>query len=91
MPRRKASVVDVYVGRQVRRRRIELGLKQAKIADFLGVSAQQVQKYENALDRISAGNLFAIAMILQVPVSYFFAGVDNAFLYRHAVGRRFRG
>jgi transcriptional regulator with XRE-family HTH domain len=67
--------VDRHVAARIRQRRQELGIKQIEIADFIGVSAQQMQKYESGKDRITAGYLFAIAMMLGVRVDYFCEGV----------------
>jgi transcriptional regulator with XRE-family HTH domain len=68
--------IDVQVGKAVRERRITLGLSQTEIADALGLTFQQVQKYEKASNRISASKLYALANILKVPVYYFFQGMD---------------
>ena len=64
--------VDIYIGRRVRERRIELGISQKKLADELGLSFQQVQKYEHGDDRISASRLFRISQILDVAMPFFF-------------------
>src|SRR6187399_1650076 len=63
---------DVLVGTRVRLRRVELGLSQTQLANALGVTFQQVQKYEKGTNRIGASRLHAIAGVLRVPVSYFF-------------------
>lgn len=68
--------VDVFVGKRLRGRRIELKISQEKLGERVGVTFQQVQKYENATNRISASRLFRIAKILGVPVGHFFDGVD---------------
>ena len=64
--------LDKVVGRRVRVRRLQLGLSQQAIGDALGVSYQQVQKYEQGASRIGAGRLQQLAEILNVPVSVFF-------------------
>lgn len=64
--------VDKYVGSRVRMRRLMLGLSQTELADVLGISFQQVQKYENGTNRISASRLQESARFLQVPASFFF-------------------
>ncbi len=69
--------VDKYVGSRVRGRRMALGISQTKLANALGVSFQQVQKYEKGSNRISASKLLAISHILERPVSYFFDGADE--------------
>ncbi len=66
--------VDRYVGSKVRSRRMALGISQTKLANALGVSFQQVQKYEKGSNRISASKLLAISQLLERPVSYFFDG-----------------
>jgi transcriptional regulator with XRE-family HTH domain len=65
--------LDVEVGYRVRAFRIQRGLSQQKLADQLGVSFQQVQKYEKGTDRIGVGRLQTIAVILEVPIYDFFA------------------
>ena len=64
--------VDKVVGRRMRARRRQLGLSQQALGDALGVSYQQVQKYEQGVSRIGAGRLQQLAEILNVPVSVFF-------------------
>lgn len=66
--------VDKYVGSRVRMRRIMLGLSQEKLGDALGLTFQQIQKYEKGTNRIGASRLHQIADILQVPVSFLFEG-----------------
>jgi transcriptional regulator with XRE-family HTH domain len=65
---------DKYVGSRVRMRRMMLGLSQEKLADALGLTFQQVQKYEKGTNRISASRLQAISQILDAPVHFFFEG-----------------
>ena len=69
--------VDVHGGRRVRLRRKELGVSQAWLADRLGLTFQQVQKYERGANRISASKLYQIASVLEVPITYFFEGLDD--------------
>ena len=66
--------VDIYVGGRIRMRRTLLSLSQEKLADQLGVTFQQVQKYENGSNRVGASRLYHIAHILSVPVAYFYEG-----------------
>ena len=66
--------VDKYVGSRVRMRRIMLGMSQEKLGEALGLTFQQVQKYEKGTNRIGASRLQQISEILQVPVSFFFEG-----------------
>ncbi|MBT5047077.1 MAG: helix-turn-helix domain-containing protein [Rhodospirillaceae bacterium] len=64
--------VDIIVGKRVRGRRILMGLSQERLGDDLGVTFQQVQKYERGSNRISASRLYEISRVLEVPPSYFF-------------------
>lgn len=75
-PRRTDEVnshpIDRYVGRRVRLRRMLVGMSQEQLGRALRLTFQQVQKYENGLNRIGASRLFEISRILNVPVAYFF-------------------
>ena len=66
--------IDVYVGGQIRTRRLLLGLNQEELAQSLGLTFQQVQKYESGANRVSASRLWEIAAILKMPIGYFFPG-----------------
>jgi len=70
--------IDKYVGSRVRMRRLMLGMSQSVLADKLGLTFQQVQKYEKGSNRISASRLQEMTRILQVPVSFFFEGAPQA-------------
>ena len=72
-----AKRIDHLVGQRIRLRRNMLGLTQEELADSLGISYQQVQKYETASNRVSAGRLFEIAAKLNTPVAYFFEGIED--------------
>ncbi len=72
----RASLVDHHVGARIRERRTMLGLSQQQLAKMIGVTYQQAHKYERGLNRISAGRLFEIAQVLDVPVSFFFEGLQ---------------
>jgi transcriptional regulator with XRE-family HTH domain len=74
---RAPSQTDVLVGARVRFRRVELGLSQTALAERLGVTFQQVQKYERGTNRIGAGRLQVLARALDVPISYFFDTSDD--------------
>jgi transcriptional regulator with XRE-family HTH domain len=75
MPRSALDlVIDIHVGRRVRMRRLMLAMSQSKLADALGLTFQQVQKYETGANRIGAGRLQHISQILDVPVPFFFEG-----------------
>jgi transcriptional regulator with XRE-family HTH domain len=69
---RATDAVDKSVGRQIRMRRITLGMSQTDLAEALGLTFQQVQKYEKGANRISAGRLLRLAILLEVPLTYFF-------------------
>ncbi len=73
---RQAHPVDVHVGGRVRLRRVFLGYSQEKLANALGLTFQQIQKYERGANRISASKLYELSRILSVPVTYFFEGVE---------------
>ncbi len=67
-----AKQVGNHVGERIRTRRTQLGLTQLQLAELIGISYQQIQKYETGSNRISAGRLYELALKLQVEVSYFF-------------------
>ncbi|TNE58784.1 MAG: XRE family transcriptional regulator [Alphaproteobacteria bacterium] len=69
--------VDIHVGQRVKIRRKSLKLTQAELGEVLGLTFQQVQKYERGANRISASKLFLIAHTLDVPVAFFFEGLDG--------------
>ena len=68
----KPHPVDMHVGARVRMRRTLLGMSQTTLGDALGLTFQQVQKYEKGTNRIGASRLFELSRILDVPVEYFF-------------------
>ena len=68
--------IDKFVGSRVRARRVGLRISQTKLGDAIGVTFQQVQKYENGTNRIGASNLFKISKTLSVEVAFFFEGLD---------------
>jgi transcriptional regulator with XRE-family HTH domain len=72
---KKANPIDGQVGNRVRIRRMLIGMSQEKLGDLLGLTFQQVQKYEKGINRIGAGRLFEIARILDVPIDFFYDGV----------------
>jgi transcriptional regulator with XRE-family HTH domain len=74
---RRISLVDAHVGARVRARRNALGITQQQLADQLGVTFQQVQKYERGVNRISASKLYETARALQAPVASFFDGLGE--------------
>ncbi len=72
----RANIADRHVGTRIRERRIMLGLSQQQLAVMIGVTYQQAHKYERGLNRISAGRLYDIAQVLNVPISWFFEGME---------------
>jgi transcriptional regulator with XRE-family HTH domain len=82
MSTKAPNPVDKYVGSRVRMRRIMLGMSQEKLGEALGLTFQQVQKYEKGTNRVGASRIQQIAEILQVPVSFLFeggpSGIPNA-------------
>ncbi len=70
--RGRPNPVDVHVGSRLRQRRTLMGMSQEKLADAIGLTFQQVQKYERGANRIGASRLHQLARVLDVPVSYFF-------------------
>ena len=68
--------IDHHVGKRLRRRRRLLGLTQQQLAESVGIRFQQVQKYECGANRVSASRLFELAEALDVPVQYFYEGLD---------------
>ncbi len=69
--------IDIHVGSQLKRRRILLGLSQERLADELGITFQQVQKYEKGFNRIGASRLWDLAQVLGVSVAYFYENLDK--------------
>ncbi|MFN3938592.1 MAG: helix-turn-helix domain-containing protein [Gemmobacter sp.] len=70
--------VDAHVGKRIRHRRWMLGMTQQQLADRVGIKFQQIQKYETGMNRVSASRLFDIAQVMDVPVSFFFDGLEAA-------------
>lgn len=68
----RASPIDVHVGSRVRLRRTLLGMSQEKLGEALGLTFQQIQKYERGVNRIGASRLFDLARVLDVPIGFFF-------------------
>jgi len=75
---RRANTVDSHVGARVRLRRMLLGMSQEKLGESLGLTFQQVQKYEKGVNRIGASRLFDLAHVLGVPVQFFYDEIDTA-------------
>jgi transcriptional regulator with XRE-family HTH domain len=77
MNKRSPTRMDKHVGSKIRVRRQVLGISQRKLARALGVSFQQIQKYENGTDRIGAGRLQQLSQALRAPPAFFFQGAPN--------------
>lgn len=73
--KKQATSIDARVGQQVRARRMAMEMSQEDLANCLGLTFQQIQKYEKGVNRIGAGRLFELARILQVGILYFYEGV----------------
>jgi transcriptional regulator with XRE-family HTH domain len=84
MPRTAINPIDKHVGGRVRMRRLMLDMSQTDLGNALGLTFQQVQKYEKGRNRIGAGRLKHISQILQVPVPFFFEGAPAPFVILNA-------
>ncbi len=69
--------VDLHVGARIRQRRWMVGMTQQQLGDSVGIKFQQIQKYETGTNRISASRIWDIAAAIEVPVSFFFQGLDG--------------
>ena len=78
MAKKQVNPIDIQVGNRVRIRRMLIGMSQEKLGDLLGLTFQQVQKYEKGVNRIGAGRLFEVSRILNVPIDFFYEGVSAA-------------
>ena len=76
MPDGRPNPIDIHVGKRIRLRRLALNLSQETLAELLGITFQQIQKYENGGNRISASRLWDCACVLDVPVQFFFQDMD---------------
>ncbi len=70
--------VEIHVGARVRERRVSLSKSQRDLGNYLGVSFQQIQKYERGVNRISASKLWSLSNFFEVPIEWFFEGVGEA-------------
>jgi transcriptional regulator with XRE-family HTH domain len=73
-----ANAIDLHVGKRLRRRRRLLGLTQQQLAESIGIRFQQIQKYECGANRVTASRLYELSVSLNVPVNYFFEGLQQA-------------
>jgi len=74
----RPSPIDVHVGSRIRLRRTLLGMSQERLGDALGLTFQQVQKYERGVNRVGASRLFDLSRVLDVPISFFFDDMPDS-------------
>lgn len=84
----RPSPIDVHVGSRVRLRRTLLGMSQEKLGEALGLTFQQIQKYERGVNRIGASRLFDLARVLDVPIGFFFDDMPDSMGGGLAASRR---
>src|SRR3954454_20531438 len=81
MPAKSPNPVDIHVGMRIRKRRVELKMKTATLGKALGLTVQQIQKYETGTNRIGAGQLQQICALLEIPVAFVFEGAPGASVF----------
>ncbi len=86
--KRKSNAIDAHVGNRVRQRRLLLGMSQDILGKAVGITFQQIQKYERGTNRIGASRLFTLSKVLSVPVSFFFEDMPKALV---AAGSKAKG
>ncbi|MEK9734019.1 MAG: helix-turn-helix transcriptional regulator [Paracoccaceae bacterium] len=79
-----AHPVDVHVGKRIRHRRWLVGMTQQQLAQHVGIKFQQIQKYETGANRVSASRLWDISETLEVPISFFFGGLEREQVHQSA-------
>jgi len=84
-PKGRADEIDAHVGARLRIRRNLLGVSQEILADKLGITFQQLQKYEKGVNRIGASRLYKLSQLLNVPLDYFFEQITNGLDYTNAL------
>lgn len=77
MSKKRADENDAHIGARIRLRRVMLNMSQEALGSEVGVTFQQIQKYEKGINRIGAGKLLTVAKVLNVPVTYFFEGAPG--------------
>ena len=80
----RPSPIDVHVGSRIRLRRTLLGMSQERLGESLGLTFQQVQKYERGVNRVGASRLFDLSRVLDVPISFFFDDMPESSLQQAA-------
>jgi transcriptional regulator with XRE-family HTH domain len=83
-PGRKPNPMDIHVGSRVRLRRMVIGMSQEKLGEKMGLTFQQIQKYEKGTNRIGASRLYQLSQIMDVPVQFFFEDAPLHVANRHA-------
>lgn len=78
--------VDVHVGKRIRHRRWMIGMTQQQLAEKVGIKFQQIQKYETGMNRVSASRLWDISRAVDVPVSFFFEGLEDGQIHETVEG-----
>jgi|SRR5580704_16865315 transcriptional regulator with XRE-family HTH domain len=73
----RSATIDDYVSSRIRERRVMLGLTQQQLGEMIGVTYQQVHKYERGKNRVTAGQLFEIARLLDAPITFFYEGLEQ--------------
>ena len=93
MAKKAPNPIDKHVGSRVRMRRMMLAMSQEKLGDALGLTFQQVQKYERGVNRVGASRLFDLSRVLDVPISFFFDDMPESLAssYGNQIGRRTAG
>lgn len=71
---KKSNTVDIYLGNRLKIKRKEIGITQTKLASIIGISYQQVQKYEKGINKIPSGRLYELSKVLKISLMYFFKG-----------------
>lgn len=74
---KRIDKTDVFVGKKIKEKRISLKITQEELAKKLDITFQQIQKYENGSNRVSAGRLYKISKIFNTSINYFFKGIEN--------------
>ena len=81
----RPSPIDVHVGSRIRLRRTLMGMSQERLGEALGLTFQQVQKYERGVNRVGASRLFDLARVLDVPISFFFDDMPDSLTSSYGV------
>lgn len=87
--KKSPSDIDRHIGARIRERRVAIGMSQEKLGEALGITFQQVQKYEKGMNRVGAGRLVEVGWALGVPVQFFFEGLSEQPGARNDIERAF--